>query len=156
MELRHPQPLLQLLNVLLLVQLVRTPPQLHLVRTAAALQLPCTPPLTHILRPAKARLASPFVVIKAELRRFVRVSMTRQARHSPFRFSLCLARPERSLWSGDSLGASDTRLDRVGQKGHFERATGPKKCPTPPRYLGDALGTRLEMLGDALRTTLTM
>jgi hypothetical protein len=85
MELRHPQPLLQLLNALLLVQLVRTPLPLHLVRTAAALQLPCTQPLAHILRPAKARHASPSVVIKAELRRFVRVSL----RDNNFRREVC-------------------------------------------------------------------
>jgi hypothetical protein len=44
------------------------------------------------------------------------VSLTRQTCVFSPRFSLCPARPERPLGSGDMLGASDTVLDCVGQK----------------------------------------
>jgi hypothetical protein len=43
-------------------------------------------------------------------------SMMCPARHSPPCFSLCLACPERPLWSGDGLEASDTVSGRAGQK----------------------------------------
>jgi hypothetical protein len=67
----------------------------------------------------------------------VRVSMTRQARHSPARFLLCSARPKHPLWSGDGFGASDTVLDRDGRKEALKRVTGAEKISGAPQiFLG--------------------
>jgi hypothetical protein len=51
------------------------------------------------------------------------VPLTRRNRHSPPRFSLCPARPEHPLCSGDGLGTPDTVLGRAGRNEALERAT---------------------------------
>jgi hypothetical protein len=49
----------------------------------------------------------------------------------PPRFSL--ARPQRSLWTGDGLGASNTVLGCVGRKEALGRATGNEKNSGAPQ-----------------------
>jgi hypothetical protein len=44
----------------------------------------------------------------------VRVSMTRQTRHSRLVSAFCPVRPQHPMWSGDGFGAPDTILGRVG------------------------------------------
>jgi hypothetical protein len=54
-------------------------------------------------------------------------SMTRRARHSPPRFSLCPARPKRPLWNGNGLEAPDSAMGRAGKKKRLKRATETEK-----------------------------
>lgn len=66
------------------------------------------------------------------------VSLTRRARVSSSRFSLCPARPDRPLWTGDGLGASDTVLGLAGRKEPLGRAAGNENLSGAPQIpLGD-------------------
>jgi hypothetical protein len=62
------------------------------------------------------RLACPFVTIKAKLRRFVPMSRTRRAHHSPLGFLLCSAHPKRFMWIENGLEMPNTVLSRVERK----------------------------------------
>jgi hypothetical protein len=78
------------------------------------------------------------------------VPLTGRPRHSPPRFSLCPACPERPLWDGDGLGAPDTVSGRAGQNSGLGDVAGTVFWSgTPQIALEDALG---DVAGDALRS----
>jgi hypothetical protein len=78
------------------------------------------------------------------------VDFLRAAAHvSAPRFSLCLARPERPLWSGDRLGTLDAVLSRAERKEDLGLAARNEILFGAPQIsLGDALE---DAAGDALR-----
>jgi hypothetical protein len=60
--------------------------------------------------------------------------MMRRARHSPSRFSLCLARLERPVERGQARDAGQ-RIEPRRAEGGFGARLGLKKCPVRPKNL---------------------